>query len=100
MEHKSWDSSAGEGTYKVLVAFSGSVAALKAPLIVKKLAEQAQKPITLIGITTNSAKHFYDQAEVEGLVYALFTDEDEWTLYQDRGDPVLHIEVIESEMIG
>uniref|UniRef100_A0A4W4HHI7 Phosphopantothenoylcysteine decarboxylase n=1 Tax=Electrophorus electricus TaxID=8005 RepID=A0A4W4HHI7_ELEEL len=41
-------------------------------------------------ITTNSATHFYNIAEIPVRVY---TDKDEWEMWTTRSDPVLHIEL-------
>ncbi|KAL7402529.1 hypothetical protein ABVT39_016309 [Epinephelus coioides] len=41
-------------------------------------------------VTTEHAKHFYNPAEVSVKVYS---DSDEWELWTQRSDPVLHIEL-------
>ncbi|XP_031139198.1 phosphopantothenoylcysteine decarboxylase isoform X2 [Sander lucioperca] len=41
-------------------------------------------------VTTEHAKHFYNSAEVSVKIYS---DKDEWELWTQRSDPVLHIEL-------
>lgn len=45
-------------------------------------------------VTTNSAKHFFNESEVKAEA-ELYTDADEYAMWQKRGDNVLHIEVRE-----
>ncbi|XP_056621964.1 phosphopantothenoylcysteine decarboxylase isoform X2 [Triplophysa dalaica] len=65
--------------FRVLLGLTGSVAALKAPLLVDVRV-----------VTTDHATHFYDINEVP--VHA-YTDKDEWEMWKKRCDPVLHIEL-------
>ncbi|XP_044213751.1 phosphopantothenoylcysteine decarboxylase isoform X1 [Thunnus albacares] len=41
-------------------------------------------------VTTEHAKHFYDPAEVSVKIYS---DKDEWEMWTQRSDPVLHIDL-------
>lgn len=41
-------------------------------------------------VTTEHAKHFYNPSEVSVNIYS---DKDEWELWTQRSDPVLHIEL-------
>lgn len=43
-------------------------------------------------ITTNRATHFFDRNDLPADVEVL-SDADEWSQWQQRGDPVLHIEL-------
>lgn len=43
-------------------------------------------------ITTNCAKHFCSANELPSDT-KMFDDSSEWTMWQKRGDPVLHIEL-------
>ncbi|XP_073706868.1 phosphopantothenoylcysteine decarboxylase [Garra rufa] len=72
----------------VLVGLTGSVAALKAPLLVTQLLEIPGVDVRVV--TTGHATHFYDINEVPVRVY---TDKDEWEMWTKRSDPVLHIEL-------
>ncbi|XP_071392350.1 phosphopantothenoylcysteine decarboxylase isoform X3 [Centroberyx affinis] len=61
------------GTFRVLVGVSGSVAALKLPLLVSQLLELPGVDVRVV--TTEHAKHFYNPAEVAVKIY---NDKDEW----------------------
>ncbi|KAM9377655.1 phosphopantothenoylcysteine decarboxylase isoform 4-T4 [Pholidichthys leucotaenia] len=76
------------GAFRVLVGVTGSVAALKLPLLVSQLLELPEVDVRVV--TTEHAKHFYDPAEVSAKIYS---DKDEWELWTQRSDPVLHIEL-------
>jgi len=71
----------------VLVAATGSVAAIKLPLIVSALLAHG---LNVRVITTQHARHFIDELP-SGV--RCFTDKDEWVAWHQRGDPVLHIEL-------
>lgn len=43
-------------------------------------------------IVTERAKHFFDSKDIP-LGIQIFTDDDEWKMWDKRGDPVLHIEL-------
>nr|XP_043870398.1 phosphopantothenoylcysteine decarboxylase-like [Solea senegalensis] len=72
----------------VLVGVTGSVAALKLPLLVSQLLQLPGVDVRVI--STEHAKHFYNPAEVSVKIY---TDKDEWEMWKQRSDPVLHIEL-------
>ncbi|KAK6309426.1 hypothetical protein J4Q44_G00208890 [Coregonus suidteri] len=76
------------GKFRVLVGVTGSVAALKVPLLVSQLLELPGVDVRVV--TTEHAKHFYNPAEVAVSVYS---DANEWELWTQRSDPVLHIEL-------
>ncbi|KAG7522303.1 phosphopantothenoylcysteine decarboxylase [Solea senegalensis] len=76
------------GTFRVLVGVTGSVAALKLPLLVTQLLQLPGVDVRVV--TTEHAKHFYNPAEVSVKIYS---DKDEWELWTQRSDPVLHIEL-------
>lgn len=80
--------SAAGFTFRVLVGVTGSVAALKLPLLVSQLLEIPGVDVRVV--TTDHATHFYNVAEVPVRVY---TDSDEWEMWKTRSDPVLHIEL-------
>ncbi|XP_076588766.1 phosphopantothenoylcysteine decarboxylase [Chaetodon auriga] len=77
-----------DGTFCVLVGVTGSVAALKLPLLVSQLLQLPGVDVRVV--TTEHAKHFYNPAEVSVKIYS---DKDEWELWTQRSDPVLHIEL-------
>ncbi|KAM7003495.1 phosphopantothenoylcysteine decarboxylase [Tautogolabrus adspersus] len=76
------------GTCCVLVGVTGSVAALKLPLLVSHLLQLPGVDVKVV--TTDHAKHFYNPEEVSVKIYS---DKDEWELWTQRSDPVLHIEL-------
>ncbi|XP_076353552.1 phosphopantothenoylcysteine decarboxylase [Tachypleus tridentatus] len=94
MNHKDTPSSQ---TANILIGVTGSVAALKLPLLVRQLQtvtlpEFPELRINLQVVTTERALHFYPLDEVNTLVNVL-RDEDEWRTWQKMSDPVLHIEL-------
>ncbi|XP_015728050.1 phosphopantothenoylcysteine decarboxylase isoform X1 [Coturnix japonica] len=74
--------------FHVLVGVTGSVAALKLPLLISGLLEIPGLEVKVV--TTERAKHFYNPQEIP---VTLYSDEDEWQLWKGRSDPVLHIEL-------
>ncbi|KAM6119455.1 phosphopantothenoylcysteine decarboxylase isoform 1-T2 [Pterocles gutturalis] len=74
--------------YRVLVGVTGSVAALKLPLLITELLKIPGLEVKVV--TTERAKHFYNAQEIPVILYS---DEDEWQLWKGRSDPVLHIEL-------
>ncbi|XP_061773104.1 phosphopantothenoylcysteine decarboxylase isoform X1 [Nerophis ophidion] len=76
------------GTFCVLVGVTGSVAALKLPLLVSELLLLPGVDVRVV--TTEHAQHFYNPEEVSVKVYS---DKDEWEMWTQRSDPVLHIEL-------
>ncbi|KAK5610493.1 hypothetical protein CRENBAI_004070 [Crenichthys baileyi] len=76
------------GTFRVLVGVTGSVAALKLPSLVSELLQLPGVDVRVV--TTEHAKHFYNPSDVSVKIY---TDKDEWELWTQRSDPVLHIEL-------
>lgn len=75
--------------YHVLLGCTGSVASIKVPDIIKTLME-SKREIEVQVVTTERACHFFNK---EALGVKVHTDEDEWQMWQKRGDPVLHIEL-------
>ncbi|XP_048225460.1 LOW QUALITY PROTEIN: phosphopantothenoylcysteine decarboxylase [Perognathus longimembris pacificus] len=77
-----------ERKFHVLVGVTGSVAALKLPLLVSKLLDVPGLEVTVV--TTERAKHFYSPQDIPA---TLFSDADEWEMWKGRADPVLHIDL-------
>ncbi|KAF7028665.1 hypothetical protein CFC21_040548 [Triticum aestivum] len=73
---------------RVLVAASGSVAAIKFEILCRSLAEWAD----VRAVATASSLHFIDRESFPSGV-ALLTDADEWSAWGRIGDEVLHIEL-------
>ncbi|XP_072201585.1 phosphopantothenoylcysteine decarboxylase isoform X2 [Excalfactoria chinensis] len=82
------NSSVPREKFHVLVGVTGSVAALKLPLLISGLLEIPGLEVKVV--TTERAKHFYNPQEIP---VTLYSDEDEWQLWKGRSDPVLHIEL-------
>uniref|UniRef100_A0A8C3VEK2 Phosphopantothenoylcysteine decarboxylase n=1 Tax=Catharus ustulatus TaxID=91951 RepID=A0A8C3VEK2_CATUS len=81
-------SSVAQEKFHVLVGVTGSVAALKLPLLVAELLKIPGLEVKVV--TTEKAKHFYNAQEIPVTLYG---DEEEWQLWKGRSDPVLHIEL-------
>ncbi|GAA6015790.1 hypothetical protein JCM8202_001118 [Rhodotorula sphaerocarpa] len=78
----------------VLLALAGSVASIKAPLIVQHLLTYAEVDVQVVA--TKSATHFFSAKEIEEQSQGrtrVWTDADEWAAWKKIGDPVLHIEL-------
>ncbi|XP_066491859.1 phosphopantothenoylcysteine decarboxylase isoform X2 [Tiliqua scincoides] len=73
---------------RILIGVTGSVAALKLPLLVLELLKIPSLEVRVV--TTENAKHFYNPQEVP---VPLYSDTDEWQLWKGRTDPVLHIDL-------
>ncbi|EES02299.1 hypothetical protein BDA96_03G033100 [Sorghum bicolor] len=73
---------------RVLLAASGSVAAIKFEALCRSVAEWAD----VRAVATASALHFIDEASFPDGV-PLYTDDDEWSRWRRVGDEVLHIEL-------
>ncbi|XP_037689316.1 phosphopantothenoylcysteine decarboxylase isoform X3 [Choloepus didactylus] len=77
-----------EKKFHILVGVTGSVAALKLPLLVSSLLDIPGLEVAVI--TTERAKHFYSLQDVP---VTLYSDADEWEMWKCRSDPVLHIDL-------
>ncbi|KAF8964232.1 flavoprotein [Flammula alnicola] len=75
----------------VLLITTGSVASIKAPLIVKELLSYANVLVEVVASKASLA--FYKKEDIEKAGARLWTDEDEWTGAFKIGDPILHIEL-------
>lgn len=75
----------------VLLCCTGSVATIKAINIIELL--HSFNDIEVRVIFTKYAGHFCDQKRIVDLGASFYRDEDEWTTWQNRGDPIVHIEL-------
>lgn len=73
---------------RILLAASGSVAAIKFANLCRCFCEWAE----VKAIATKSSLHFINRAALPKDV-VFYTDEDEWTSWKKIGDEVLHIEL-------
>ena len=74
---------------KVLLGVTGSVATIKVQIIIDELKKQIPE-VDIVLVPTERACHFLPPDLKNVKVYR---DQDEWSSWQGRGDPVLHIEL-------
>ena len=80
---------------KVLLGVTGSVATIKTEQIINELKSKIDN-VEIILVPTHFSEHFLpSQENAEELlkVEKIYRDEDEWSSWNGRGDPVLHIEL-------
>jgi phosphopantothenoylcysteine decarboxylase len=74
----------------ILIGATGSVATIKLSELVNEV--QGNIPDARIKvIVTEHARHFIDNEKADSV--QILHDDDEWSAWKQRGDPVLHIEV-------
>lgn len=80
-------------TKNIIIGCTGSVATIKLPSLVRALSD-SECPFKFVIkiIVTERAKHFFDSKDIP-LGIQIFNDEDEWKMWNKRGDPVLHIDL-------
>ncbi|XP_074602384.1 phosphopantothenoylcysteine decarboxylase [Brevipalpus obovatus] len=78
--------------FNLLIGVTGSVAAIKVPLLTSKLQDL---PVNIAIVPTKNSLHFFDPHSLTCGVNQIrvFTDEDEWSSWKKISDPVLHIEL-------
>ncbi|KAJ9126573.1 hypothetical protein QFC24_001601 [Naganishia onofrii] len=85
-----------QGAYHVLLLSTGSVASIKIPLIVQALLADPEQRFEVQVAATNTSLTFYDGKSVEEVSHGksqVWTDQDEWGFWKEKGDPILHIEL-------
>ncbi|KAF9262924.1 flavoprotein [Marasmius fiardii PR-910] len=80
-----------EGYTHILLITTGSVASVKAPLIVQELLKYAKVKVEVVA--TKPSLTFFDTTEIVKTGARVWTDRDEWTGEYKIGDPILHIEL-------
>ena len=75
---------------RLLVAATGSVAAVKIPLLLRRLTANG---VHVRLVTTQHACHFFDESDMQQQGIDVLTDDSEWSAWQSLSDPVLHIEL-------
>ncbi|OWR51472.1 Phosphopantothenoylcysteine decarboxylase [Danaus plexippus plexippus] len=80
----------------IIIGVTGSVATIKLPLIIENLlnitnVENGYK-FEIQVICTERSKHFFKITDIPECC-SLFDDDVEWSSWNHRGDPVLHIEL-------
>ncbi|KAG7362102.1 phosphopantothenoylcysteine decarboxylase [Nitzschia inconspicua] len=100
----------GQRKPRVLLALTGSVAAIKGPELAVRIAEEHNAAVKIL--LTRGGQHFWDKAEVYNPLYwkklqdmmmfhgemdtshiSIHDADDEWKGWQKLGDAVLHIEL-------
>lgn len=79
----------------ILVGCTGSVATIKLPLLLESILKYENNlpwKAKIKVIVTEHAKHFYTLTDIPSDVL-VYCDQDEWTTWTNRGDPVLHIDL-------
>ncbi|OAF68032.1 putative phosphopantothenoylcysteine decarboxylase, partial [Intoshia linei] len=74
-----------------LIGCTGSVAAIRLDEIIASICKNFMNPQIKI-ILTKSAQYFVHYRNNK---FLYFTDEDEWSTWKKRGDPILHINLRE-----
>ncbi|KAF7768021.1 hypothetical protein Agabi119p4_7264 [Agaricus bisporus var. burnettii] len=77
-------------THVVLIT-TGSVASIKAPLIVRELLTYENVKVEVV--VTKPSLTFFNREDIESCGVHVWTDEDEWSDSYRIGDPILHIEL-------
>lgn len=72
---------------RVLIGISGSVAAIKIPVLVSKLSSMCDVCVLM----TQAAYHFVREDDFPSEVHPILSDEKEWYSWTKVGDPVIHI---------
>ncbi|KAG9222438.1 hypothetical protein CCMSSC00406_0002773 [Pleurotus cornucopiae] len=80
-----------EGVTHVLLITTGSVASVKAPLIVRELLTYKRVKVTVVA--TKASLAFYSKSDIEQAGVHIWVDDDEWSPGYKIGDPILHIEL-------
>ena len=76
----------------LIIGVTGSVAAIKIPLLIEELrSSEAMFRIALI--CTKNCKNFFNPNELKGSDIRVYYDEEEWENWKVLFDPVLHIEL-------
>lgn len=78
----------------ILLIVTGSVAAIKLPLLISSLQDGCQN-VSIRVVATQHSMHFFDLEQVTQLLPpdSIFTDQQEWSSWSRIGDPVVHIEL-------
>ncbi|KAF8381266.1 hypothetical protein PRIPAC_70408 [Pristionchus pacificus] len=81
------------GKYHLLLGVTGSVAAIKLQELIEQLHKMVKDDRLWIKIVaTDSAFKFLEKASLQ-IAEVIYEDRDEWSMWNGRGDPVLHIEL-------
>lgn len=79
-------------TKNIIIGCTGSVASIKIPELVEMFLASDTPSFQVKIVATEHAKHFFKQDELPAGV-SLLNDQDDWLVWEKRGDPVVHIEL-------
>ena len=83
----------------VLILVTGSVAAIKLPLLIDQLYEMGHSEsfqLNVRVVVTESSLHFFQFDQVKNKLHSedrIYHDSDEWDVWKEIGDPVVHIDL-------
>ncbi|KIY46667.1 flavo protein [Fistulina hepatica ATCC 64428] len=80
-----------DGCTHVVLITTGSVASIKAPLIVRELIRYERVKVEVVATTPSLT--FFHAADIIEVGSRVWTDKDEWIDVYKIGDPILHIEL-------
>eukprot|EP00096_Caligus_rogercresseyi_P014198 TRINITY_DN6714_c0_g1_i1.p1 TRINITY_DN6714_c0_g1~~TRINITY_DN6714_c0_g1_i1.p1 ORF type:complete len:197 (+),score=31.88 TRINITY_DN6714_c0_g1_i1:373-963(+) len=80
--------------FKVLLCVTGSVAAIKTPIIISLIKDKLPES-TIRVVLTQKSRHFLpgERELLDAGAQSVLSCEDEWGHWKERGDPVLHIDL-------
>lgn len=78
----------------ILLGCTGSVATIKLPVLLQGILENNEKDVMINVVLTESSNHFVKSVSLPTKNVKIFNDSDEWSTWSNRGDPVLHIELV------
>jgi phosphopantothenoylcysteine decarboxylase len=76
----------------LLVGLTGSVATVKAPVLLEALCAVLPQDAEIRFVATEASLHFLDSEAISKKA-RLYTDKDEWAMWTKVSDPVLHVEL-------
>ncbi|KAI6190129.1 Phosphopantothenoylcysteine decarboxylase [Aphelenchoides bicaudatus] len=80
--------------FHLLIGVTGSVATIKIHELIQEFRKKDTAGQMVIKVVaTTSSLNFFDAHQLEEDGITVYEDRDEWNVYKQRGDPVLHIEL-------
>lgn len=80
--------------FHLLIGVTGSVATIKIfDMIDEFRKKDVNNQMVIKVVATSNSLNFFDPNRLEQNDVTVYTDKDEWSVYKQRGDPVLHIEL-------
>ncbi|CAO4378807.1 unnamed protein product [Caenorhabditis nigoni] len=82
-----------ESKHHLLLIFTGSIAVMKAPELISELYAKIGRDRLFIKIVTTERALSLTEIQKFEFEETVYEDRDEWSMWTERGDPVLHIEL-------